>query len=152
METIAANKIALTSFDNKRYIKNDKVSTLPFGHYSIRDEVFEKMILDDSSWGEEDVSESPEHNLVALERNYNWNEPDMGFMQREYTESELGNVVDFDQLSLMSDQEEELEDRNPFIEFEAEEVSEEEQNSEEDETLQRKKAGRKRRHFVIDSD
>lgn len=144
IETIATNKIALTSFDNKRYIMSDKISSLPFGHYSIRDDVFNRMILDDSDWAEDETSEASEEtqHVAELVTASNWKAPDMGFHQREYTESELGDVVDLDQLSIL-EEEEEQESLNPFIDFEAEEVSDEEEMS-------RKR--RKRSNFVIESD
>lgn len=106
------------------------------------------MILDDSTWGEDDRSEEIEavDRIEAGIQLDNWNVPDMGFMQREYTESELGDVVDFDRLSLMEEQEEEIESVNPFIEFEAQEVSDEDEETEE------VRGRRKRPHFVIDSD
>jgi hypothetical protein len=34
--TIEVNKIGLSSFDNKRYVLDDKVSTLAYGHYEIK--------------------------------------------------------------------------------------------------------------------
>ena len=33
MNTVRANKIALSAYDNKRYIIRDDISTLPYGQY-----------------------------------------------------------------------------------------------------------------------
>lgn len=33
--TVTTNKVALSPFDDKRYICSDGISTLPWGHYSI---------------------------------------------------------------------------------------------------------------------
>ena len=35
MSTVEATKIELTPFDDKRYILKDKVTTLPYGHFSL---------------------------------------------------------------------------------------------------------------------
>src|SRR5436190_24178435 len=37
LHSITQRKKALSYFDDKRYILDDKIHTLPFGHYSIRD-------------------------------------------------------------------------------------------------------------------
>ena len=37
LQTIKVNKVSLSSFDDKRFILEDGISTLPFGHYMIRD-------------------------------------------------------------------------------------------------------------------
>ena len=35
MSTVEATKMELTPFDDKRYILKDKVTTLPYGHFSL---------------------------------------------------------------------------------------------------------------------
>ena len=37
LQTIKTNKVSLSSFDDKRFILEDGISTLPHGHYKIRD-------------------------------------------------------------------------------------------------------------------
>ena len=33
--TVEINKLALSPFDDKRYVMNDGIETLPYGHYKI---------------------------------------------------------------------------------------------------------------------
>ena len=54
MQTIETNKLSLSSFDNNRYVLEDGISTLPHGHYTIRDVHVEQDILDEREWGYED--------------------------------------------------------------------------------------------------
>ena len=115
--TVVVNKISLSPFDNKRYIGEDKICSLPFGHWSLRDEMFAREILQNPDWGESDQEESSPH---AVEISPTFEPPDMGFFQRHYSQSELeSDLVDFDHLSDVSEQIE----YNPFILHEAEESS-----------------------------
>ena len=34
--TVTQNKTSLSAYDDKRYILDDGISTLPYGHYSLR--------------------------------------------------------------------------------------------------------------------
>ena len=54
LQTIKTNKLSLSSFDDKRYVLEDGISTLPHGHYMIRDVHVEQDILDEPEWGYED--------------------------------------------------------------------------------------------------
>ena len=115
--TVVVNKISLSPFYNKRYIGEDKICSLPFGHWSLRDEMFAREILQNPDWGESDQEESSPH---AVEISPTFEPPDMGFFQRHYSQSELeSDLVDFDHLSDVSEQIE----YNPFILHEAEESS-----------------------------
>ena len=38
IQTVCVNKIALSAYDDKRHIMEDKKTILPFGHYSLTDE------------------------------------------------------------------------------------------------------------------
>ena len=60
LETIISNKISLSAFDDKRFIQEDGIQTLPFGHYLIRDIAAFRKIFANPKWGEEDASECPE--------------------------------------------------------------------------------------------
>ena len=60
LETICNNKIALSAFDDKRFIQENGIQTLPFGHYLIRDIAAFREILQDPDWGEEEMVGSPE--------------------------------------------------------------------------------------------
>ena len=44
IDTIVINKVSLGAYDNKRFIINNGVDTLPFGHYSLRDHVYDGKI------------------------------------------------------------------------------------------------------------
>ena len=54
--TVVFNNISLSPFDNKRYIGEDKICSLPFGHWSLRDEMFARD-LPKPDWGESDQEE-----------------------------------------------------------------------------------------------
>ena len=54
LHTIVVNKKALSGYDDKRFIMNDQVSTLPYGHQSLRDDMFFPTIVNDPDWGSED--------------------------------------------------------------------------------------------------
>ena len=59
LETISNNKVSLSAFDDKRYIQENGINTLPFGHYLVRDISTFREILADPDWGEEEVLSSP---------------------------------------------------------------------------------------------
>lgn len=52
LETVSSNKICLNSFDDKRVILTDKIHSLPFGHFSIRDQMFFSEIVQEDNWGD----------------------------------------------------------------------------------------------------
>ena len=56
LQTINVNKKSLSGYDDKRYILCDHVLTLPFGHKSLREGMFFKMIEQDTVWGYESES------------------------------------------------------------------------------------------------
>ena len=51
LQTACVNKIALSAYDDNRYINGDRTTTLPYGHFSLRDEYLTKNICEDSDWG-----------------------------------------------------------------------------------------------------
>ena len=53
--------MSLSSSDDKRYVLEDGISTLPHGHYMIRDVHVEQDIVDEPEWGyeEEEIPSSP---------------------------------------------------------------------------------------------
>ena len=59
LQTIRAQKVSLSCFDDKRYILEDGITCLPLGHYSIRDVGLFREILEDDAWGEELTQKSP---------------------------------------------------------------------------------------------
>ena len=58
LHTIVVNKKSLSGYDDKRFIMNDQVSMLPYGHRSIREDMFFKSIMNDPDWGADDLGES----------------------------------------------------------------------------------------------
>ena len=66
LETISSRKISLSAFDDKRYILENGIETLPFGHYLVRDIVALREILADPDWGEENVA-SPDWETLVRE-------------------------------------------------------------------------------------
>ena len=132
IHTLVVNKKSLSGYDDKRYICADKVSTLPYGHYSLHDEMFGKLMLDDEDWGESNTETvasqnnqemaSPTHTTLPMDNS--WTAPDPGLFQRQYSETELDqDLVDFDKLSETEEDDEPM--RNPFVLDEAEESNDE---------------------------
>ena len=123
IQTVCVNKIAISAYDDKRYIMEDKKTTLPFGLYLLTDEFVSKQICNETEWGiesndsEESVSvfDLPEGGEAS-----GWETPDPGFHQPLQTDEELNDVIDFSALSDVSD-ESDQETPNPFILSEAEE-------------------------------
>lgn len=106
--TVECNKIALSAYDDKRFICDNGIDTLPYGHKDIRDTVFHNQILDEMDWGDseesavnisveqrtavnsQDNSTSGTHSYSLFELVENqFSPPDPGLNQRAYTESEL---------------------------------------------------------------
>ena len=53
LQTIKTNKVSLSSFDDKRYVLEDGISTLPLGHYMIRDVHVKQDFMNEPEWGYE---------------------------------------------------------------------------------------------------
>ena len=58
LHSIVFNKKSLSGYDDKRFILSDQVSTLPYGHNSLREDMFYKTILDEPDWGSLDASQN----------------------------------------------------------------------------------------------
>ena len=58
LHTIAVNKKSLSGYDDKRFVMSDQVSMLPYGHRSIREDMFFKSIMNEPDWGADDSGES----------------------------------------------------------------------------------------------
>ena len=121
LETLCVNKIALSAYDDKRYINADRKTILPFGHFSLRDEYISKKICDKPDWGIESDDYINVFNLPEGGEASGWGTPDLGFNQRTYSNEELENVVDLTNFSEMSDESDHETPNNPFILTEAEE-------------------------------
>ena len=52
LQTIRNNKKSLSAFDDKRFIQNDGIHCLPFGHFEIRDWQLHRENLEDDDWGD----------------------------------------------------------------------------------------------------
>ena len=39
METVTTNKLSISAYDDKRWIAANRIDTLPFGHYSISNDI-----------------------------------------------------------------------------------------------------------------
>ena len=135
--TVRTIKICLSAYDDKRFIFDDGITSLPFGHYKIVDDIFMREILDNwdvkmdntnNSEGAETTlgngDERPEiqslNSSTLGDRSDNsFKETDWGFLQRTYNESEL--EVNSCEVS----EEPRTPSHNEFILFEAEESDEE---------------------------
>ena len=124
LQTIRTNKLSLSCFDDKRYIKEDGVTCLPLGHYAIRDKALLQDIQDDDDWGEDSTPPSPTWSEFqslgwlpindqetneqrsgtpnvydnTYDQMLDWSPPDPGLHQKSYSEEELNNdLADLDQ-------------------------------------------------------
>ena len=141
IETVAINKVALRAFDDKRYIMADGITTMPYGHHSLREELFSREIVNSPNWGYEGGQSLEENNGASPMNNSffadfieggeasGWETPDMGFHQRSYSENELeSDIINFDELSDWSDDDQMPLEQNPFIDYEARHSSDSESN------------------------
>ena len=69
METISSNKVSLSAFDDKRFIKKTKdgIKIIAFGHYLVRDIAAFREVLADPDWGEAKVLASPTWDTLLRE-------------------------------------------------------------------------------------
>ena len=58
LHTIVVNEKSLSGYDDKRFILSDQVLTLPYGHNSLREDMFYKTILDELDWGSVEASQN----------------------------------------------------------------------------------------------
>ena len=135
--TVGTIKVCLSAYDDKRFIFDDGITSLPFGHYKIVNDVFMREILDnwevnmdntnisegaETTLGNDD--ERPEilslnSSMLGDRSDNSFKETDWGFLQRTYNESEL--EVNSCEVS----EEPRTPSHNEFILFEAEESDEE---------------------------
>ena len=59
LQTIRTNKVSLSGFDDKRFVLENGVDTLPHGHYLNRDIEVMNDIIDDPEWGSDEMPASP---------------------------------------------------------------------------------------------
>ena len=134
LQTVCVNKIALSAYDDKRYISSDRKTQLQFGHFSLRDEYITKKICVETDW---DTELNEPYNLFELpegEEVLGWETPDPGFRQPSYSNEELHDVVVFSNLSDQSD-DSNNEITNPFILNEADESQDNSSSSSDSATL-----------------
>ena len=63
LHTIVVNKKSMSGYDDKRFIMSDQVSMLPYGHRSIRKDIFFKSIMNEPDWGADDSGESEQKSV-----------------------------------------------------------------------------------------
>ena len=124
--TVVCNKKSLSGYDDKRYILDDMITTLPYGHHALREEMFMRKILCDPDWSSSDdetnvhFAESTMEQSPPITQHTQlpefWSPPDPGFKQREYSEDE-DDIVNFTNLT-QQESEGELE-RCSFIDDQA---------------------------------
>ena len=130
--TVVTNKISLSGYDDKRYICQDKLTTLPFGHKQLLDEMFARQITCSPEWGpsnerykgvlaESSMEQSPPPTQYTPQTELQefWSPPNPGLNQQSYSDDELEeDLIDFE---LLSEQDDFDHDRCLFIDDEAEE-------------------------------
>ena len=135
--TVRTIKVCLSAYDDRRFIFDDGITSLPFGHYKIVNDVFMREILDNwdvnmdntnNSEGAETTlgndDERPEiqslnSSMLGDRSDNSFKETDWGFLQCTYNESEL--EVNSCEVS----EEPRTPSHNEFILFAAEESDEE---------------------------
>ena len=120
LQTVCFNKSALSAYEDKRYINSDRKTTLPFGHYSLRDEYFTKKKYVETDCDTELHEPYNVFELPEVGEALGWETSDPGFHQPSYSNEELNDVVDISNLSDHSD-DSNHEISNPFILNEAQE-------------------------------
>ena len=111
LQTACVNKVALSEYDDKRYISSDQKT---FEHFSLGDKYLTKKIcvktdLNTELNGPYSVVELPEYGNAS-----GWYTPDPGFHQLSYSNEELNDAVDLLNLSDQSD-DSNIEVIKPFI-------------------------------------
>ena len=96
LNTVRANKIALSTYDDKRYILSDGISTLPYGHYR----TVNASIFPDSN--QDDDDDDSERNVSEINSTSHHKDQDLYAWLKFFEEEEV--LVDWDQQS--SNQEE----------------------------------------------
>ena len=97
LNTVRANKIALSAYDDKRYILSDGIFTLPYGHYR----TVNASILSDSNQDDDDDDDS-ERNVSETNSTSHQKDQDLDACLKFFEEED--EIVDWDQES--SNQEE----------------------------------------------
>ncbi len=135
--TSSTNKTALSAYDDKRFICENGIDTLPFGHYRLELQQFYLPIENSPNWGETESNESVSgksylqdiiwsdwsEEQPSTPEESDWSPPDPGLARTSAIREEdldSDDVVDFSE----EDSEEEEIERNPFILDEAEEDEE----------------------------
>ena len=112
--TVVCNKKSLSGYDDKRYILNDKVTSLPFGHHALHEEMCMRNVVQDPVWGSSDEEDTVLHVAESLTPENQlptrytlpqttaevWSPPDPGLSQRVYLDDELeADIADFANLT-----------------------------------------------------
>ena len=139
LQTVSSNKICLSAFDNKRFIKADGIHTFPFGHYEALDCGIDGIDWDnadigwdhssfdsnlclssDPEWDNDFVVSQTSSTAAKISAPSSWQPPDPGFAAAQaVTESDIesDDLIDFD-----ASTDESFSASNPFVNFEAEEA------------------------------
>ena len=62
--TLQTSKISLSWFDDKRYILPNGVDTLPYGHWTLQEDVIFREVTGDTEWGNEVLLEKKKEESV----------------------------------------------------------------------------------------
>ena len=74
LQTIRNQKISLSAFDDKRFILEDGISCLPFGHFQIRDLPVFREIARDDDWGSSQSHETVTNGQNELNSSPSWSQ------------------------------------------------------------------------------
>ena len=74
LRTIRNQKISLSAFDDKRFILEDGITCLPFGHFEIRDLPVFREIVQDDDWGSSQSLETVTNGRNELASSPSWSQ------------------------------------------------------------------------------
>ena len=120
--SLQTSKISLSCFDDKRYILPNGVDTLPYGHWTLHEDVMFREVSGDIEWGNEVLQEKK--NEEGVQPNQTsistplFSPPDPGLFQNPITDDEIPDVINLEELT---DIEVDLPsvERNLFLDMEA---------------------------------
>ena len=107
--TVVRNEKLLSGYEDKRYILDDRITTLPYGHHALREFMFIRKNLHDLDWSSSDdkktnvhfADSTMEHSPLITQHTQlpkTWSPPDPCLNQRECSEDEH-DIVNFANLT-----------------------------------------------------
>ena len=124
--TLQTSQISLSCFDDKRYILPNGVDTLPYGHWTLHEDVIIREVSGDIEWGNEVLQEKKNEEGVQPNQTSISTPvfapppppPDPGCFQNRITDDEIPDVINLEELTDIEIHLPSIE-RNLFLDMEA---------------------------------